>query len=173
MATIKCSNCGAEMPEDTVVCTRCGILVDRKKREGKKQPVPEAQAKKAPVRAAGETVRNRTEGQPLNPRAGQARSGGTPKNTSAMRQLQSLSAALADRAEDDELKSVLSKLAEDFRFSDPVSTKETGPLENGLAVRIAELRRVLESGDRETVINLCDSIADSLKERNRVCAQSK
>ena len=166
MATIKCSNCGAEMPEDTVVCTRCGILVDRKKRDGKKQPVPEA-------RAANGSAGNRTEGQPLNPRAGQARSGGTPKNPSAMRQLQSLSAALADRAEDDELKSVLSKLAEDFRFSDPVSTKETGPLENGLAVRIAELRRSLETGDRETVINLCDSIADSLKERNRVCAQSK
>ena len=173
MATMICSNCGAEMPEDTVVCTRCGILVDQKKRNEKKQPVPEVRAVRPPVHETMETVRNRTETQPVRPQAGRTQEGGVRKDTSGMRRLQAISAELVNRTEDNGLKTVLRKLAEDFRISDPVSTDATEPLETGLLARITDLRKTLAEGDREAAEALCAGLSDSLKERNRVCARSK
>ncbi len=95
------------------------------------------------------------------------------KDVSNMRALQSLSAALVGHCADETLKADLKKLAEDFRFSDPVSSDQTKDMERELDVMLKDLQKSLIDGDFSGVKAYCAKISNSLSERNRVCALSK
>lgn len=90
-----------------------------------------------------------------------------------MRQLQSLSRALAGQCQDEELKGALEKLADDFRYSDPVSSPQTLPLEAELRSQLDDLQQALVDGDADGARSLCAKLKASLAERNRVCAVNK
>ena len=90
-----------------------------------------------------------------------------------MRELQSLSAALTDQCEDEDLKKSLKKLAEDFRFSDPLTSEQTSALEAELKTGLGDLQQAITDGDTENAKTLCKKLQDSLRERNRVCAVNK
>ena len=94
-------------------------------------------------------------------------------NVSAMRELQSIAATLEDQTDDSGLKGDLKKLAEDFRYSDPLSSEKTAALEADLLSGINELRQALTDGDTESAKQLCAKLSACLKERNRICAISK
>lgn len=95
------------------------------------------------------------------------------KNVSNMRELQSLSASLAEQAADDSIKDALKKLAEEFRYSDPVSSEKTEEMEADLRSRIYDLQQAISEGDTKAAKELCSKLSSCLRERNRVSAVNK
>lgn len=95
------------------------------------------------------------------------------KDVSNMRALQSLSSTLVGMCSDESLKSELQKLADEFKFSDPVLSEATKEIENDLDVQMKELQKALIDGDFESAKTFCSKLLDGLSERNRVCALNK
>lgn len=94
-------------------------------------------------------------------------------DTGSMRRMQAVAAGLADICADSELKTLVKGLAEQFRYSDPVSAEATAELEQMLEMQLNDLKRILRDGDCETAKELISQIADALAERNRCCALTK
>ena len=95
------------------------------------------------------------------------------KNVSNMRELQSMTATLAGLCSDAELKKSLQKMADEFRFSDPVSAEETIGLEKELKQQVDEMQQALLEEDMEAVKKMCNKVSADLAERNRICALNK
>lgn len=95
------------------------------------------------------------------------------KDVNRMRNLQSLASALEGQCQDVGLKKTLNRLADEFRYSDPVSSDSTVALEDDLLVQLNDIQRAIVDGDTEAVNKLCDSAVSVLKERNRICALNK
>lgn len=95
------------------------------------------------------------------------------KNVSNMRELQSLSAALVGQCPDETLKPILQKLADEFRYSDPVSSERTQDIEEDMKRQLGDIQQALVEGDCDGVRNLCGKLAGNLAERNRICAVNK
>jgi predicted transcriptional regulator len=83
-----------------------------------------------------------------------------------MRGLQNKAAAMAATCENPELKSALDDLAEEFRYSDPVSSEATEKLEMRMDIMLDELKR-------DGSLKLAQEIRQTLAERNQVCKQNK
>lgn len=95
------------------------------------------------------------------------------KNVSNIRSLQSTSAALPGQCDNAEVKKLLEKLAEDFKYSDPVSSDGTVEIERELETQLKEIQKALIDNDSDSVKSLCMKCSATLKERNRVCALNK
>lgn len=95
------------------------------------------------------------------------------KDVSVMRELRSRAGALAGQAQGEAVQEQLRKLADDFRFSDPVSSEATFPLESELRACMDNLERALTDGDMDGVAKLCAKAAALLAERNRLCKLNK
>lgn len=95
------------------------------------------------------------------------------KDVATMRALQSKAAALPARCEDAEAKTALEKLAEEFRYSDPVSAPALADLETDMAATMEELSAAVTDGDNAAVLALCKKISATLAERNRLCKLNK
>ena len=95
------------------------------------------------------------------------------KDVATMRTLQSKAAALPARCEDTTTKAALEKLAEEFRYSDPVSAPALTDLETDIAATMEELSAAVTDGDHAAVLALCKKISATLAERNRLCKLNK
>ena len=95
------------------------------------------------------------------------------KDVSRMRELQSLSTALIGQCSDDTLKADLQNLADEFRYSDPVSSNETSELEDDMREQLGNIQQALAEDDIESAWKLCAKLKTSLAERNRICAVNK
>ena len=95
------------------------------------------------------------------------------KNVGNMRELQSLSSALVGQCGDEALKPMLQKVADEFRYSDPVSSEKTQGLEEDMKVQLSDIQQALVEGDSDGAKKLCGKLMGSLAERNRVCSVSK
>lgn len=95
------------------------------------------------------------------------------KDTTRMRNLQKLSASLAEIASDSESVEILSKVAEEFRYSDPVSNENTVPLEENLLNQLEDVRAYMGSANANELKERCDKILLDLAGRNMVCAKNK
>lgn len=87
-------------------------------------------------------------------------------NTDTMKALQAKAIAIAGACTDSERKKALDKLAEAFRYSDPVSSDATQKLEMKLEVLLDELQ---ESDNPDLV----KKIEATLTDRNQLCKMSK
>lgn len=94
-------------------------------------------------------------------------------NTLNMKNLQTLSAALPSLTDDVEMKKKLEQLAEEFRYSDPVSSEDTVVLEDELLSQLDHLKNALKGNDGGNIDPIYSAITVALNERNRVCRQSK
>lgn len=94
-------------------------------------------------------------------------------DVAAMRALQSHAAALPARCEDTTAKAALEKLAEEFRYSDPVSAPALADLETDMAAIMEELSAAVTDRDNAAVLALCKKISATLAERNRLCKLNK
>ena len=74
---------------------------------------------------------------------------------------------------DVELKQVVSKLAEDVQYSDPVSNPELVSLEMQLAQEIENLRTLVINNNTGDAIAEVDRIRNMLDDRNRRCKALK
>lgn len=90
-----------------------------------------------------------------------------------MRALQSLTASLPGLCQDAELKKTLQNLADEFKYSDPVSSEDTKDMENELKFMVNEIQRSLVDGDINAANGFCVRVKASLAERNRVCKLGK
>ena len=95
------------------------------------------------------------------------------KNVSNMRDLQSLAASLAGQCTDDALLPTITRLADEFRYSDPVSSENTLELEADMRARLGDIQQALVDGDTDGVKQLCSKLTGTLAERNRICSVSK
>ena len=91
------------------------------------------------------------------------------KDVSLMRSLQSKIHQMAAHSEDAGLKA----LAEEFRYSDPVSSGAIAAAEADLAAAVDELQSAYIDGDSEAVAKLCRKASALLAERNRLCKLNK
>ena len=95
------------------------------------------------------------------------------KNVSAMRELQSMAASMVGQCGDEEMKSIVKKVADELRFSDPVSSDVTAELENEMRSQLTDIQQAIVEGDMDGARVLCGKMMGNLAERNRVCSVSK
>jgi hypothetical protein len=92
---------------------------------------------------------------------------------SCMTTLRSIVYPLADQCADPNAKKALQKLAEDFRYSDPVSSEALKPVESELQILVSELQTAVSSRNVTQIMSLCSRISNVLTERNRLCKLNK
>ena len=90
-------------------------------------------------------------------------------NTDMMRALQSKISQIASQTEDAAIK----VLAEEFRYSDPVSNDAIADAEADLAAAVDQLQAAYVDGDNEAMAQLCRKATALLAERNRLCKLNK
>ncbi len=82
-------------------------------------------------------------------------------------------AGAVDMCTDAELKKAVEKLAEDLRYSDPVSSEATYEIETEIKTMIENLKSFTASGDTKAAQDIILKLTNSIKERNRICKLSK
>lgn len=95
------------------------------------------------------------------------------KDVSSMRELQSLADSIVRQCNNDEVKEELRKLSEELKFSDPVTSEESVPLEKELSEQMKEIQKAVIGDDIEVVRKLSEKVFADLTERNRICKLSK
>lgn len=90
-------------------------------------------------------------------------------NTAMMRALQSKVSQIASQADDAAIKA----LAEEFRYSDPVSNDAIADAEADLAAAVDQLQAAFVDGDQDAMAQLCRKATALLAERNRLCKLNK
>ena len=95
------------------------------------------------------------------------------RDTSAMRELQNMSASLARRCQDPALAAELKKVAEDLRYSDPVSSALTEESEYRIKEMLEDVSGEVSSRQTYKALETCKSIRNLLAERNEILKQNK
>ena len=95
------------------------------------------------------------------------------KDVAAMRTIQSKLSVLPGQCEDPVTAKCLTQLAEEIRFSDPVSSEGTQETEADLNALTDELQKAVLENDTAAAQNLCKRCQAVLMERNRLCKLEK
>ena len=95
------------------------------------------------------------------------------KDVSCMRTLRSKVMAMVPLAKDASVRIALEKLAEDIRFSDPVSSAELEAAESDLSTCVDDLQQAVLDNDQEAALSLEKRAEMLLAERNRLCKLEK
>ena len=94
-------------------------------------------------------------------------------DTKCMQNLRSLVYPLSSQCSDAVAAAELKKLADAFRYSDPVSSASTAELEKELTVQMNDLQAAVLEGNGSDIPELCHKINVTLTERNRLCKLGK
>lgn len=94
-------------------------------------------------------------------------------NTSYMRSLQAKGQLLVDQCQSDNVRALITKLAEDLRYSDSVSSGDLEDVEASLLALMERLQAAVMDGDDVAVIDLCKQFSMSLAQRNQMCKAAK
>lgn len=95
------------------------------------------------------------------------------KQTSTMRELRAKVDFIASQAKDSKVSQTLEKLAEEFRFSDPVSNPLLAEAEDELAACVEGLQEAVLSENPESILSQIDCAKQILAKRNRICKARK
>ena len=96
------------------------------------------------------------------------------KDVSRMRSLQSKMNVLISQTDaGGELKTARDKLADEIKYSDPVSSSATEQIEDELNFNIEELQKAIVDGDNVSALTICKKTSGILAERNRLCKLNK
>ena len=79
--------------------------------------------------------------------------------------------SLLNRSSNSDVNKAIEKLAEEFKFSDPVSNDAVRDIETVINSKVVELKNVIN--DSDISLPLISEISDLLKERNAICKSSK
>lgn len=91
------------------------------------------------------------------------------KEVALMRSLQSKVSQMAAQCDDAAIKA----LADEFRYSDPVSNQAIAEAEADLVAAVDQLQSAYADGDTEAMAQLCCKASALLAERNRLCKLNK
>ena len=92
---------------------------------------------------------------------------------SVIRSAQSTLNLLVSRCDNLECRAAVQKLADELRYSDPVSSSELAQIEADLCAAIDDLQQAVVDGDDDSVLTLCTQSRTLLNERNRLCKLGK
>ena len=95
------------------------------------------------------------------------------KDVSRMREFQAKGRALVTLNQIPEAARPLEKLAENLRFSDPVSSEALTEIEDQLAECLAQLQEAVSAQKTEQILSVCREAERILAERNQLCKLSK
>ena len=95
------------------------------------------------------------------------------KDVSRMREFQAKGRALVALNQVSEAARPLEKLAENLRFSDPVSSEALTEIEDQLAECLAQLQEAVSTQKTEQILSVCQEAEHILAERNQLCKLSK
>ena len=95
------------------------------------------------------------------------------EDVTSMRALQSKVNVLAANCQNPEAKNAIQKLANEFRYSDPVSSNATRGIEGQMWSFLGELENAVMKGDTQGTIWLTNKLSGMLQERNRICKLTK
>ena len=93
--------------------------------------------------------------------------------TSRMRALQSKVIHMESQCADADAAKAVKNLAEELRYSDPVSGPAVAEAENELSAVIDALQETVADGEAAVIVQLCGKASALLAERNRLCKLSK
>ncbi len=91
------------------------------------------------------------------------------KDVSLMRSLQSKVNQIAAQSENADVKA----LADEFRYSDPVSSEALDEIERELTAAVEELQTAVIDDERIVITQLANKVSAVLAERNRLCKLNK
>jgi len=94
-------------------------------------------------------------------------------NVTTMRSLQSKSAFLVTQCDDPKTKKALTHLAEQFRYSDPVSGDALKDIEADLTALLEDLQSSVLEKEFDSVRILCAKTESVLADRNHLCKLNK
>jgi hypothetical protein len=94
-------------------------------------------------------------------------------NVTLMRTLYSQINQSVSMCKDEEAVVKVKMLAEEMRYSDPVSSDFLAEIETDLAIAVNELKEVVLAGDVQKIKASCDKTMSILYERNRLCKLNK
>lgn len=94
-------------------------------------------------------------------------------STSCMITLRSLVSPLAGQCDDEKSKTALQELADEFKYSDPVSSEALKEIESELEKQVAELQMAVNEVRNSEIAPLCKRVNNTLIERNRLCKINK
>lgn len=94
-------------------------------------------------------------------------------STSCMLTLRSLVYPLAGQCDDENAKEALRELADEFKYSDPVSSEALKEIEAELEKQVAELQTAVSEVRNSEIAGLCRKVSNTLVERNRLCKINK
>ena len=95
------------------------------------------------------------------------------KDVSTMRELQSMAASMVSQCDNEEMKSIVKKIADELRFSDPVTSDATAELEDEMRSQLTDIQQAIVEGDKDGAKVLCGKMMGNLTERNRICSVKK
>ena len=95
------------------------------------------------------------------------------KDTSCIITLRSLVYPLAGKCADADAIDALKELADEFRYSDPVSNATLKTIEVKLDTAVAKLQEIVSTGKTEEIKSECKKVSELLTERNRLCRLNK
>lgn len=94
-------------------------------------------------------------------------------DTSCITALRSIIYPLADMCDDENAKKALSDLADEFKYSDPVSSDSLRDIESELEESAAKLQAKVNENNVTEIPALCKKVNTLLAERNRLCKLNK
>lgn len=95
------------------------------------------------------------------------------KDVSRIREFQAKGRALVALNQVSEAARPLEKLAENLRFSDPVSSEALTEIEDQLAECLTQLQEAVSAQKTEQILSVCQEAEHILAERNQLCKLSK
>lgn len=95
------------------------------------------------------------------------------KDVSRIREFQAKGRALVALNQVSEAARPLEKLAENLRFSDPVSSEALTEIEDQLAECLTQLQEAVSAQKTEQILSVCREAEHILAERNQLCKLSK
>lgn len=98
---------------------------------------------------------------------------GLKRSVAAMRSLQSQVNQMAAQCANPDAAAAVRELAEELRYSDPVSSPALEEAERDLSAAVADLQSAVADDDSEAVKQLSRKAAALLAERNRLCKLNK
>ena len=87
--------------------------------------------------------------------------------------LRSIVYPLSSQCTDPASTDALNKLADEFRYSDPVSSESLKPVEQELEGLVEQLQSAVTSEKADEVVRLCNETSRVLSERNHLCKLNK
>lgn len=90
-----------------------------------------------------------------------------------MKELQVQADRLISQCGEGQIREMLGKLAEEIRYSNPVSGEASEEIEEEISVLLTEIETVALDEDVDNVAELCDRMTGLLRERDRICKNGK